>query len=238
MQTNPWSRYRYDGLQLQAEKRFLGNRNVAGALTVVFSYTYSKTFECNHRLNNWNLSEPCVHELSNYDKPQNIAFSGVWDIPFGKGRHWLTSPNKYLKPFIEGWTASWIYRFTSGVPVSAMNVQYLCSSVLTENQSHDHWFNNDPKCYRNLPNYTLRTIPDRFAWLRQMDNPRLDVSTSKTFPIHERWKFYLRGEATNVMNKPLYAGPDTGFQNVRFGMLPVGQQNFPRIVQLSGKILF
>jgi hypothetical protein len=72
-----------DGLQLQAEKRFLGNRNVAGALTVVFSYTYSKTFECNHRLNNWNLSEPCVHELSNYDKPQNIAFSGVWDIPFG-----------------------------------------------------------------------------------------------------------------------------------------------------------
>ena len=238
VQTNPWSRYRYDGLQLQAEKRFLGNRNVAGALTVVFSYTYSKTFECNHRLNNWNLSEPCVHELSNYDKPQNIAFSGVWDIPFGKGRHWLTSPNKYLKPFIEGWTASWIYRFTSGVPVSAMNVQYLCSSVLTENQSHDHWFNNDPKCYRNLPNYTLRTIPDRFAWLRQMDNPRLDVSTSKTFPIHERWKFYLRGEATNVMNKPLCAGPDTGFQNVRFGMLPVGQQNFPRIVQLSGKILF
>jgi hypothetical protein len=238
LQTNPWAWYRYDGLQLSAQKRFTGNRSMAGALTLIFSYTFSKTFECNHRLNNWNLNEGCVHEISNYDKPQNLSFSGVWDIPFGKNRHWFNAPNKVIAPIINGWNVNWIFRYTSGIAVGQMNLQYLCASVFAANQDHDHWFNNDPKCYKSLPQYTIRTIPDRFAWLRQMDNPSLSVAASKNFRITERWNFNIRGEAFNVMNKPLYAGPDTTYTDARFGMLPVGQQNFPRLIQLSGKLSF
>ena len=236
--TNPWSHYRYDGLQLRMEKRFTGDRSRTGALTMIFSYTFSKTFEANHRLNSWDAAEPPIHELSNYDKPQNIAFHGVWDIPFGKGRRWYRQHNKAVGEFVDGWTINWIYRFTSGVPVNKMDVVYLCDTYLTDNQTHDHWFNNDRTCYKSRPNYTLRVAEDRFPNLRQMDNPSLNIAASKTFALTERWKFNLRGEAFNVTNTPLYGGPDTGFQNVRFGMLPVGQQNFPRLVQVSGKLLF
>jgi hypothetical protein len=91
--STPWARYRYDALQLRAEKRFSGNRNLGGALTVVFGYTFSKNFQDANLLNNWDLSERPVHELVSYDKPQNLSLSGVWDLPFGKNRHFLAHTN-------------------------------------------------------------------------------------------------------------------------------------------------
>ena len=76
-----------------------------------------------------------------------------------------------LAPVVDGWQASWTYRFTSGLPVAGMNYAYKCAdSMLTPDQSHDHWFNNTASCWATLPTYTIRTVDDRYAWLRQMDN--------------------------------------------------------------------
>ena len=94
LSTNPWTSYRYDSLQLRVEKRFTGDRSRGGALTMVFSYTFSKNFQDANRLNNWNLAEAPVHELVIYDKPQNTSFSGVWELPVGKRRRFLNNPNK------------------------------------------------------------------------------------------------------------------------------------------------
>ena len=237
--TNPWTSFRYDSLQLTAQKRFSGNRSVGGALTMIFSYTFSKNFQDANRLNNWNLNEAPVHEVVSYDKPQNISYSGVWDIPFGRGRHFFTTPNKILDPIVSGWNVNWIYRFTSGNPVGGIDALFSCDSYLVDNQVHDKWFNNDKTCYKGRASYTLRTMPDRFGYLRQMDNLTFSVAAAKDFrlPI-ERWTLNLRGEAFNLMNHPLYGGPDTGYTNARFGMLPIGQQNFPRLVQVSMKLRF
>jgi hypothetical protein len=239
MQTNPWGRYRYDSLQLRAEKRYFGGAGSSvGGVNMVLSYTFSKAFDMSHRLNNWNLAEPPVHELTAYDKPQNIAYSGVWLIPFGQGGHFLAAPPRALAPAISGWQVSWTYRFNSGYPVTGMNYQFKCADLLVRNQSHDHWFNDTASCWAGLPAYTIRTVDDRYAWLRQMDNSTLNVAMNKTFAITERWRFTFRAEAFNIMNHPLYGAPDTSRTDARFGMLPLGQQNFPRYIQLSGKIQF
>jgi hypothetical protein len=66
----------------------------------------------------------------------------------------------------------------------------------------------------------------------------MNLAGAKTFPIREQWKFSLRAEAFNLLNHPLYGAPDTNYQNARFGMLPVGQQNFPRLIQVSGRVNF
>jgi len=239
MQTNPWGHYRYDSLQLRTEKRFMGMDSWSGGVTMIFSYTFSKAFQTTVRETNWDLTQPLAHELTQYDKPQSVAFSGVWMIPVGEKRHFASHPNKVISGIISGWQASWTYRYTSGVPVSAMNYWYKCTdSMLTTDQNHDHWFNNNGSCWASWPSYTMRTIPDRYAWLRQMDNSTLNVAMNKTFSITERWKFTLRAEAFNAMNHPLYGAPDTTRTDARFGMLPVGQQNFPRYIQLSGKVQF
>ncbi|MEK7406664.1 MAG: TonB-dependent receptor [Acidobacteriota bacterium] len=238
MGTNPWGRYLYDSLQLRVEKRFFGNRSKAGALVAIFSYTFSKTFEENHRLNNWNLNEPPIHQLASYDKPQNIAFHGVWDLPFGRGRRLFSRPGR-LDPFVSGWNVNWIFRFLSGNPVAKPDRIFICESYFAPVQTRDTWFNNDQTCYRSrISNYSLRTTEDRFSNIRQPDSPSLNVSAGKTFRFREGWSFNLRVEAFNVTNTPLFGGPNTDASNVRFGMLPLDQRNFPRHVQVAGKIQF
>lgn len=239
METNPWGHYRYDSLQLRAEKRYLAADSRVGGVTMIVSYTFSKAFQTTVRETNWDLQQPIAHELTAYDKPQSLAYSGVWMIPFGKQRHFLSRPPKVLAPIVNGWQTSWTYRYTSGVPVAAMNYLYKCAdSMLTTDQSHDHWFNNSASCWAALPSYTIRTIGDRYGWLRQNDNSTLNVAMNKTFFITDRWNFTFRAEAFNAMNHPLYGAPDTTRTDARFGMLPLGQQNFPRYVQLSGKLQF
>jgi len=180
-----------------------------------------------------------VHELVSYDKPQSVSYTGVWDLPFGKGRHFLTATNRYLDRVIGGWTINWIYRYTSGIPVAGIDaVNYCSEKFILPNQTHDQWFYNDPTCYRARANYTLRAAPDRYDWLRQMDNSSVNLAGAKTFTVTERWRFNLRAEAFNLFNHPLYGAPDTTRTDARFGMLPVGQQNFPRLIQVSAKLLF
>jgi hypothetical protein len=237
--TNPWARYRYDSLQLSASKRFSGSHSAGGGFLTTFSYTFSKNLQSANFLNNYNLAEGLVHELVSYDKPQNIAFTGVWDLPVGKGRHFLTHSGRLVENMIGGWTINWIYRFTSGNPVNGIDAIDYCSDLLIPDQTHDQWFNNSKTCsFKGRASYTLRAVPDRYAWLRQMDNVTVNLAGSKNFQLREKWRLNLRAEAFNLLNHPLYGAPDTTYTDARFGMLPVGQQNFPRLIQVSGKILF
>ena len=71
-----------------------------------------------------------------------------------------------------------------------------------------------------------------------MDMTNVNLAMSKTFPVVERVKFSLRAEAFNLLNHPLYGAPATSITSATFGQLPKDQQNFPRIVQISAKILF
>lgn len=238
MSTNPWARYRYDSAQLSVQKRFTGDRNLGGALTVIFSYTFSKNFQTANRLNNWDIAEAPVHELVSYDKPQNLSLSGVWDLPVGRGRYFLGDAHGIVNGILGGWTLNFVYRFNSGNPVSGMDVVSYCPDLLLADQTHDEWFNNTKSCYKSRASYTLRTAPDRYAWLRQMDNTSVNLAGSKTFQVTERLRFNLRAEAFNLLNHPLYGAPDTNYQDARFGMLPVGQQNFPRLIQISAKFLW
>ena len=100
------------------------------------------------------------YQMVSYDKPQNIALSGIWDF--------ATQANKLLNSAIGGWTMNFIYRFPSGNPVDGMDTLNSRPELLLENQTKDHWFNNDRACYRTRAPYTLRTVQLRYSWLRQM----------------------------------------------------------------------
>jgi hypothetical protein len=234
--TNPWAKYRYDSLQLRATRRFTGDRNRGGALTVVFGYTFSKNFQDANFLNAYDAKP--VHELVAYDKPQNLSLSGVWDLPFGKGRHFLPQPNRVVGAVVGGWSMHYVYTYRSGNPVAGIDAMNYCGTLLMDDQRKDQWFNNNSSCYKNRPNYTLRNVPDRYAWLRQMDMTNVNLAGSKTFSVTERFKFSLRGEAFNLLNHPFYGAPATSITSATFGQLPKDQQNFPRIIQISAKILF
>ncbi len=236
--TTPWSKYRYDSLQIRLEKRFFGSRK-SGGLTTVLSYTFSKNFEANHRLNSWNLNEPPIHELSSYDKPQSFALSGVWDLPLGRNRALLGGANPVVRNVVSNWNVNWIVTYYAGYPTTKPNAMFVCESYFAPNgQTADRWFNNDPACYRSRPSYTPRDTEDRFAWIRNPARPNLNLTLARTFRIRERYSFQLRGESFNTTNGPMFLGPNTDRQDPRFGKLPIQQKNFPRLIQISAKLLF
>lgn len=112
---------------------------------------------------------------------------------------------------------NFIYRFNSDIPVAGMDVVSYCPNLLVADQTHDQWFNNNKSCYKSRASYTLRTTPDRYGWLRQMDNTTVNLAAAKNFQMTEWLRFNLRGEAFNLLNHPLYGArtpptrtPDSG----------------------------
>ena len=236
--TNPWAKYRYDSLQVLAEKRILDS-NTTGTFSFLLAYTFSKSFSTDHRLNPWNLQEAPVHELSAYDKPHTVAFSGLWDLPIGWGRRWLNGGNRLVGAFTNGWTVDWILTYSSGYPVTIPDALYSCGSYdAPGGQTAAHWFNNDSDCYKARPLYTLRTLPDRFSTIRNPAAPQLHASAEKTFWLTEKLALQLRAEAFNVTNTPVRGAPVTDFKDPRFGQLPLQQANFPRFIQIAAKVVW
>ncbi len=234
----PWSRYRYDGLQLRVDKRFSGERSLMGGLTLIFSYTFSKNLQADNYLNNWNYAhEQPVKELVPYDKPQNLALSGVWSLPFGRGRYFAPS-NKMVGGFIGGWTVNWAYRYSSGTPVNGINAVNTCGTLLVDDQTNDRWWNNTKGCWKGNPGYTPRVVEDRYAWLRWMDNSTVNLAANKDFKLAERWKLNFRVEAFNLANTPIYRPASTTYSDASFGQLSIEQRNFPRNIQIAAKIIF
>jgi hypothetical protein len=64
------------------------------------------------------------------------------------------------------------------------------------------------------------------------------MAAAKEFPLTERWKLQLRGEAFTLANRPIYRPASTTFTDVNFGKLSIEQQNFPRNIQVSAKLTF
>lgn len=237
--TIPKAHYRYDGLQAKIEKRAFSSQG-AGVMTFVVSYTFSKGFEQNHRLNTWNWQEPLIYEVDNQTKPHNFAFSGVWDLPIGTGRKFVNTGNKVAKLLVNDWRYTWIFTYYSGYPTGWPDLVNNCPSwhyTGTDNPFL-HWFNNDKSCYKTRAANTPRVVPDRFPDIQNPTSPQVNMAIEKTFGITERFKTQIRGEVFNLANTPLYAGPDTNFSSPRFGLIPAGQQNFPRFIQFAAKVIF
>jgi len=233
----PWGFYRSDALQIKAEKRVLGSAE-AGVMTWVLSYTISKAYTSDHRLQSWNLQEPLIYELDEQDKPNMLAFSGVWDLPMGNGKALFNSDKPLVQKLAGGWQFNWILTYRSGYPVPWPNLINYCGDWHAHPQTRYSWFNNNKSCYATYPPFTLRTLPDRFPDIRQHAVPQLNISLEKTTRIRERFRFVFRAEAFNLTNTPNYGGVDTSFTSSRFGMLPQDQQNWPRFIQLAAKFFF
>jgi Carboxypeptidase regulatory-like domain len=234
---NPWGKVWYHGLQLRFEKRAFSSRR-AGNLIWVLSYTYAKQLE-KALFNNqrFEVPNPFDNRLTDIDRPQQFSWSGVWDIPVGKGRG-FNIDNKVLDAVIGGWNYNWILTYYAGPPTPWPDAQFICGGYVIANQNPDKWFNNDKTCYSARPPFSFRTVRDRFDWIRDPAVPQLNMAVAKKLQITERWQLEMRGEAFNATNTPLLRGPNTDYTNPQFGKLPIQQDNFPRNIQIGMRLRF
>ena len=197
---------------------------------------------------------PVSNSRFDYDsanQPQEIAFHGVWDLPIGKGRSLLNSGTGVSDKLFTGWRMSYNLTYISGNAVSLPQAINFCgqytnyvdpASGALLPQSNAHWFNNNAKCYANFPTNTgsFTGLPQRFSGnVENPTAPQLNVAVEKVTSFRERYSMQLRGEAFNITNTPILGGPgSTTFTSAVFGIIPNSQNNFPRIIQISAKLMF
>ena len=208
-------------------------------MTFVLSYTFSKAFEQNHRLNGWNWKEPLIYELDNTDKPQSIAFSGVYDLPIGSGKKVLNLHSKFAKALVNDWRMTWIYTDYSGNPVGWPDLVNFCGEwhSTAGGNPYDHWFNNNKSCYQtraaNLPRGSGPVLHDP-----QPGRAAVQRVDREDGPLHRTLLDADSRRGVQHHQHAIYPGPSTDFNSSQFGIVPKSQQNFPRAFQFAAKFMF
>jgi len=240
MNTNPWGRTWYHGLQVRYEKRIMGERAPSGALSWVLAYTWSKTMEIALRESSIFEWMPLINQVASQDRSHNLTLATVWDLPFGRNRAFLNGLGGAGQAILGNWTLNTSLIYQSGVPLASWSRwEYLCGDPLAGERTETRWFDNTRTCYRQLGSFELTQLPSRFHQLRSHAAPQLDLVLAKRFRFKERYELEFRGDVFNATNTPLRLDPPSSNPSAAdFGKLPVQQMNFPRGAQLGLRLRF
>lgn len=161
--------------------------------------------------------------ISADDRTHRISLSGIYELPFGRGRRYLSSVPRAVGVIINGWQASGIFQFQTGEPYGLGDFIYYgdSSQIALSRSERDrfHWFNtagfetNSSKQRASA----IRYQSSRFSGLRAAPINLLDLSVMKKTKINERFSFELRGEAIDALNHAIFDVPNTSVTAGTFG---------------------
>lgn len=192
--------------------------------------------------NNYDLG--AEYGLSTVDTPHRWSGAFTYELPFGKGRKWLTA-NWLADAVAGGWSINATSVIQSGYPLAITQINnnsVIGTSVQrpnatgvspftdgSTNQRIDSWIN--PAAFSQAAQFTFGNV-GRTISLRGPGQVNWDVSVFKTFKAGERLKAQFRAEALNFINTPMFYAPNTTLGNQQFGRI-TSQANFPRMIQLG-----
>ena len=222
----------YHAGTLQAERR------MSASLTFLASYTWSKAIDdiggpidvYNRRLNK---------ALSPFDTPHQFIGSWVYQLPFGHGRAYGSSINKFANAVIGGWDLDGIVRVQSGQPVSISTPSVnLGRSAKLDNPTIAKWF--DTTAFTNAAPFTFGNMGPRLPDVRTDFTRNVDAVMVKSFTAsfgeHEIVSQF-RAECYNLFNTPQFAAPNGSVSSQSFGQV-TRQANTSRQFQFGLKIKF
>ncbi len=245
---------RYDGTsdyyagQFRLEKRF------SGGYSLLLAYTVSRFTERVTLLNSTDAASE--KRLADGDIPHRFVASGVWELPFGKGRHFELSG--LARALFGGWSLQGIYNLQSGRPLTFGNLYYggdpsklsaAWNDVDRVFDTSGFYFHDaavqtngvdDPAKQRSDPRIRLanniRAFPSR-PGIRSQPVQFLDASLIKTVAFGDDVRLQLRFEAINAFNHPIFSNPNLDPTSSNFGKT-TSQFNIPRNLQVAVKLIF
>ncbi len=208
----------YHSLQVSLDKRF------AKGYGLNFAYTRSKWIEQVEYLNAADAQPN--RAIAAQDIPNRFSMSGFYEIPFGRGRQFLSSVNRWADVFVGGWQIEGAYTYQSGFPIRfASDAFYLGGKIAIprSQQTVARWFNTqafisvvggNPTCQNSTggtvtaascatPVDHLRTLPFYFADVRSDPTNNADLGLAKNIRVGETMRIQLRLEFINAFNHPL-----------------------------------
>jgi hypothetical protein len=199
----------YQDLELKVQKRFSQGYNF------LFGYIYIRE---KSQINTFNDLTQYTNDLiwQASDQPHHrLSAAGSYELPFGKGRHFLTSAPRVVDALIGGWQITGVATFTSGDYPRFGN--YIVTSNPCENVPAGYYFN--PSAFNLTPpnTYVLRSNPLQYSCITGPGFFDLDASLMKNIHITERVQAQLKMTAYNATNRLNLGDPDTNKNDANFG---------------------
>ncbi len=223
-QANGYSKFHM--FQTRYEKRF------SSGLQFLGSYQWSKFLEATNRLND---GDPLLqYRVAGEDRPHRFVFSGSYELPFGKGKSFLTNSNGIVDRVVAGWQLNTIYSIQSGSPVEFGNVLYYGGNLQWDARNLSKTFDTtrfETSAAAQLDR-NVRTFPQAFPAYRADKINNIDISMIKNIRIVERLTAQLRVESFNAFNHTIFNGPEVSPVSGNFGKI-TSASNLPRAFQLA-----
>ncbi len=236
----------YNALEVKAEKRF------SKGLSFLAAYAWSKSIDGSTQDQGGGEGADNPFDLrsmrgrSSLDVGQRFVFSYGWDIPFGKGRSYLTSLPKAAELILGGWQLGGIYTAQGGFPFTPViasdphNIGFayarradVIGTGKVDKCTPERCFNIDdfrvPQAF--TPGNAGRNI------LRGPGLNNWDFSLSKNFYFREGVFLQFRTEFFNVLNHTQFGNPNNNIELRNLGGRVFSARD-PRIGQFGLKFYF
>jgi hypothetical protein len=213
-------------------------RRVQHGLQIIGAYTFGKILDegvqgvsdlsavgtsTSSSPQNWRNPQ-AEYSVDAIDVTQRVTVSGLYDLPFGVGQRFLSSPR--TNRLTSGWQYNVIMTLESGRPIGitggnnhlATRPNVIPGVPLKANRQGRNalyktgtlqWFN--PEAFVNPPDYTFGDAPRYFSALRGPGTVNFDMSVFKTTHITEGTTLELRIEAYNALNHDNLSMPGAAF---------------------------
>jgi hypothetical protein len=260
---DPAGQSSYNGLSARVEHRF------AGGLYLLNSFTWSKALgnseQALETISGQTAANPQnIYNLKNERGPSSFdvklmnVTSVVWQVPFGRGRHFGAHTNGVIDAVLGGWELNTIHTANTGLPVNVIYTpsaandgtgripDYRGLAVQRPNlvgdptgasgaARIDQYFNKAAFAippasapFGNVGRNAFRT-PNFWQW---------DLGVNKNFriPAREGMAVQFRSEFFNVLNHTNFVAPNADITSAAFGTIRATYS--PRQVQFALKLLF
>ena len=210
----------YHGMQLKAEKRF------SKGFSMLSHYTWSRSF--NYINTYYNIDATQAYGPNDNTRSHVFLASGIYELPFGKGKKFLNSAPKALDYIVGGWQINTVWQLQSGLPFTPSYRDCnndrdtgwcrpdLVGDWRQDNPTRDAWFKiTSVPLTANLQTDGPWRRPARGSFGNVGRNRLLgpgfsqwDMSFFKNFAITERVKAQFRAESFNFANHMNLANPN------------------------------
>lgn len=237
---------KYHSMQTRVEKR------ARGGLTMSLAYTWSHFLSNGGNINGGGNAPPqdarcyrCEWGSMPEDRRHIAVFNHVWELPFGKGRKFVTSGPAAL--ILGGWSLNGIWSMATGEHFTATAAAAVSNSAGgggdRPNRIADGNLPGDQRTIDRWFDLTAFATPAQFTFgnsgrgiLVGPGNFNVDAGIHRQFAISEQYKLTFRWEMFNAFNRANFGTPNAAIGNAQAGQ--ISSTAPARIQQAALKFVF
>jgi hypothetical protein len=236
----------YQSLAAKLEKRY------SNGLSFLASYTFGKSIDNAPGISTSSAASKSTAQnslnlrgergLSDFDARNRFVFSPAYDLPFGKGRSFVS--DGAWSRIVGGFQVSGILTLQTGnplTPVYSGNISNTFTSSDRPNVAGDP--NSGPKTIAEYFNVAAFVRPPANSFgnagrnmIRGPGFKNVDFALSRNFRLTEKVGVQFRGEFFNAFNHPNFGFPNTTADTTSFGTVTTALD--PRQVQIAARVTF